>query len=230
MAIRPRAPAVHSAPNHWFQVDLGRAARVGGVRIQWDSANPEGYVLETSLDGKAWKTAYTMKDSLGGVETLFFAPRQARYVRMSSLPVTSDWGVSIFEFEPLGIDASARVTGLAKGEDGNAVWQAGATHVVAGKGAKPGTRVLDIALPRPLSTAGLVVEWGGPRKDATLESRDGNGAWTTIGRGSRRRRKRQFLPRRARAAHGRRAAPDDQRKHGRSAGDQAPAPARAESA
>jgi len=31
-----------------------------------------------------------------------------------------------------------------------------------------------------MPTAGLVVEWGGPRKGATLESRDDDGAWTTL--------------------------------------------------
>ncbi|PSD25509.1 hypothetical protein C7E17_26640, partial [Stenotrophomonas maltophilia] len=31
--------------------------------------------LQTSLDGTQWQTAYTMADSLGDVETLYFAPR-----------------------------------------------------------------------------------------------------------------------------------------------------------
>ena len=66
------------SPGHWFQIDVGRPALLGGVRITWDVSNPEGYTLQTSLDGKQWDLAYTMGDSLGGVETLFFAPRQAR--------------------------------------------------------------------------------------------------------------------------------------------------------
>ncbi len=69
------------SPGHWFQVDLGKPASVSGAQITWDVSNPEGYTLQTSLDGTQWQPAYTMTDSLGGIETLFFAPRQARYLR-----------------------------------------------------------------------------------------------------------------------------------------------------
>ena len=91
------------SPGHWFQIDLGAPALLGGARLTWDVSNPEGYTLQTSMDGRQWQTAYTMADSLGDVETLYFEPRQARYLRLASPQRTSDWGVSIFEMEPLDL-------------------------------------------------------------------------------------------------------------------------------
>lgn len=163
---------------HWLQVDLGRAAQVAGASITWDSANPQGFVIRTSLDGKAWQDAYRVDDSLGGVETFFFAPRQARYVRMESLPVTADWGVNIFEFEPLGAGDAPRVGGLAPGVQGDAVWQVGAGAKRLARGAGEATLVLDF--PRPWQTAGLLVDWAGAHGAATLEARGADGRWTAF--------------------------------------------------
>ncbi|MGO4553467.1 discoidin domain-containing protein, partial [Stenotrophomonas sp. 2YAF22] len=133
------------SPGHWFQVDLGKPAMLAGARLTWDVSNPEGYSLQTSLDGKQWQSAYVMGDSLGGVETLYFAPRQARYLRLASPQRTSDWGVSIFEMEPLDTALSARVTGLDATQSA-ALWQGGGTVAIpAGKG---GIHTLDITLPR----------------------------------------------------------------------------------
>lgn len=180
---------------HWLQVDLGRAARVAGARITWDSANPQGFVLRTSLDGKAWDAAYRIDDSLGGTETPFFAPRRARYLRIEALPVTADWGVNVFEVEPLGVADAPRVSGLAHAGDGAAPWQRGdrATPLADGSGGgmpsnsvvskgkpsigTPPTSTLSIDFPHPVETAGLLVDWGGPRGAAALEMRDTAGTW-----------------------------------------------------
>lgn len=65
---------------HWFQVDLGRASDIGGVRIRWDLANPEGFVLQAAEREGDWRDVHVQPDSLGGVETLFFAPVRARWL------------------------------------------------------------------------------------------------------------------------------------------------------
>lgn len=162
------------SPGHWFQVDLGAPATLAGVRLTWDVSNPEGYVLQTSLDGTQWQTAYTMSDSLGGVETLYFAPRQARYLRLASPQRTSDWGVSIFEMEPLDMSLSARVVGLDATQSA-ALWQGGsAVAIPAGKG---GVHTLDITLPRPQPSTGLAVDWASVQGAAVLQAQDGKGRW-----------------------------------------------------
>lgn len=117
------------SPGHWFQIDLGTPTLLAGARLTWDVSNPEGYSLQTSMDGKQWQTAYTMVDSLGDVETLYFAPRQARYLRLASPQRTSDWGVSIFEMEPLDSTLSARIADV-DATQAAALWQGGGTIAV----------------------------------------------------------------------------------------------------
>ncbi len=168
------------SPGHWFQIDVGRPALLGGVRITWDVSNPEGYTLQTSLDGKQWDVAYTMGDSLGGIETLFFAPRRARYLRVASPERTSDWGVSILEMEPLDTRDSARVAGLAA-EPSAALWQGGSAVTIPSDA--QGRHVLAIGLPRALATAGLVVDWADSAHGAAqLEVQDADGKWTVLAR------------------------------------------------
>ncbi|HGM5119695.1 discoidin domain-containing protein [Stenotrophomonas maltophilia] len=166
------------SPGHWFQIDLGAPTLLSGARLTWDVSNPEGYSLQTSLDGTQWQTAYTMADSLGDVETLYFAPRQARYLRLASPQRTSDWGVSIFEMEPLDSTLSARIGGV-DATQAAALWQGGSPVALpTGKG---GSHTLDITLPRTQSTAGLAVEWAdGARGAARLQAQDAQGRWQEL--------------------------------------------------
>ena len=166
--------------NQWFQVDLGRVAAVGGALIHWDSGFAASYVIQTSIDGQAWHDAYATTDSPGGTEYLFFPTAQARYVRLASVPRTADWGVSVFEFEPLSAHDSARITGLVGDGDAAALWAGGAPRAMQAAGSAAGTREMHVSLPRPLPIAGLEVSWAGPRDGARLEGRDASGAWTPI--------------------------------------------------
>lgn len=167
------------SPGHWFQVDLGQPAMLAGVRITWDVSNPEGYTLQTSQDGSQWQDAYTMRDALGGIETVYFAPRKARYLRLASPERTSDWGVSLFEMEPLDASSSARVAGLDAAHAA-ALWQGGSSVAIpAGKGT---THTLDITLPRPQPTTGLAVDWAGAHAAARLQAQDAQGRWIELAR------------------------------------------------
>ncbi|HDS1404058.1 TPA: discoidin domain-containing protein, partial [Stenotrophomonas maltophilia] len=166
------------SPGHWFQIDLGAPTLLSGARLTWDVSNPEGYSLQTSLDGTQWQTAYTMADSLGNVETLYFAPRQARYLRLASPQRTSDWGVSIFEMEPLDGTLSARISGIDAAQAA-ALWQGGGT--VPMPAGTNGSHALEITLPQAQSTAGLVVDWAdGSRGPARLQVQDAQGRWQDL--------------------------------------------------
>lgn len=166
------------SPGHWFQIDLGAPTLLAGARLTWDVSNPEGYSLQTSLDGTQWQTAYTMADSLGDVETLYFAPRQARYLRLASPQRTSDWGVSIFEMEPLDSTLSARISGIDAAQAA-ALWQGGGT--VPMPAGTNGSHALEITLPQAQSTAGLVVDWAdGSRGPARLQVQDAQGRWQDL--------------------------------------------------
>jgi hypothetical protein len=165
------------SPGQWFQVDLGKLARIGGVRIHWDSGFAAAYSIQVSTDGQVFHPAYAVTDSPGGVEYLVFPAEDARYVRLAAPARTADWGVSVFEFEPMSADDTARVTGLGGTGDTAAIWADGHPRDIAGEGAE---RNVAIHLPHPLDITGLEVTWAGPRNGVVLQSKDAQGRWSTI--------------------------------------------------
>ena len=166
------------SPGHWLQVDLGRAADVGGVRIHWDSGFAVGYRIQASLDGQQWRDVYVSKDSRGATDYLFFPMTNARYLRLASPERTADWGVSVFEFEPLAASRAARLAGADA--QAAAIWQGPSTPLALPTAHAGGGRALDIELPRADPVAGLEVWWDGPRNGAQLQAREGNGPWRDV--------------------------------------------------
>jgi hypothetical protein len=164
------------AAGDWYQVDMGRAADVGGVLIRWDTGFARRYTIQTSLDGKQWRVAFETADSPGSIDYVFFPAAQARFVRIASVPRTADWGVSIFEFEPIAANQSPQLQGLA-GQTPAAVWSQNRALPLSGTGA---SRQLLLELPRPLATSGLEVFWERAPQAARLEGRDATGTWTEI--------------------------------------------------
>lgn len=168
--------------DNWLQLDMGKAAAVGGVRIHWDSGFAQSYSIQTSLDGKTWKQAYATTDSKGGTDYIFFPQVEARYLRLASAPRTADWGVSVFEFEPLSAEDSPRIKGLA-GKDPASIWTPSASRVIEGKAVDASAKAshsMVIQFPRAFLTAGVEVTWAGPRGDARLEQLDASGHWATV--------------------------------------------------
>ncbi len=154
------------SPGHWLQVDLGREASIGGAMIRWDSAFAAAYLIQASSDGETWRTVFETSDSLGGIEYAVFAPVTARYLRLASVPRTADWGVSVFEFEPLAADAAPRAAGDA------ALWSGQRPTAIR--------EPLRILLPAAPTISGLEVFWAGPRGAARLEGRQRNGGWKLL--------------------------------------------------
>ncbi len=162
------------AGEHWLQVDLSRVGKVGGVIIQWDSGFAASYRILASVDGESWQTAYETTDGQGGTDYVFFPSVDARYMRLASVPLSADWGVSVFEFEPLGADEAPQISGLGK-VDAETVWGGVSTP------ARPlAAQQVTIKLPRPLPTTGLEVFWGGPGRSARLSGREADGSWRTL--------------------------------------------------
>ena len=165
---------------HWFQLDLGRESPVAGALIHWDSGFAAAYSIQVSSDGQTWKTAFETGDGRGGIDYVFFPPSQARYLRLASAPRTADWGVSVFEFEPLSTRDAPRLIGFGGTGDPAAIWSGGSARALAGPKGDDGTRELRIELPHPLPTAGLEVTWGGARNRASLRARDVAGHWSDL--------------------------------------------------
>jgi hypothetical protein len=169
------------SPGQWLQVDLGRPAAIGGVLIHWDVAFSSIYLIQSSIDGEHWDTAYQTSDSPGGMDYVFFTPVRARYLRLTSAPSTVDWGVSVFEFQPMAARDSPRIAGLAKGLSTKSLWSGENASPLASPRAG-GTGQLDVTLPQPLSLTGLEVFWESAREDARLEGRDISGQWHFLSR------------------------------------------------
>jgi hypothetical protein len=164
------------AAQHWLQVDLGSVAEVAGVLLHWDAGFAASYRIVTSEDGKEWQTDFETTDGQGGIDYVFFPAVKARYMRLASLPLSADWGVSVLEFEPLSASEAPHIEGLSKGTDPATVWGGSA---IPPRALGPAQRI-DITLPRPLSTTGLEVFWGAPWRSARLQGRDDQGKWQTL--------------------------------------------------
>ena len=167
------------SPGQWLQVDLSRTATIGGVLIHWDNAFAAAYLILSSEDGQHWRTAYETADSQGGRDYVLFPAVRARYLRLMSAPRTTDWGVSVFEFEPLAARESPRITGLKTSDDPAALWSGAATGII-GPAPSAGRRELHVKLPRALPVSGLEVFWASARREARLEGRGVSGQWRRL--------------------------------------------------
>ena len=171
------------SPGQWLQVDLSRTATIGGVLIHWDSAFAGAYLILSSEDGQHWQTAYETADSQGGRDYVLFPAVRARYLRLVSGPHTTDWGVSVFEFEPLAARESPRITGLKTSDDPAALWSA-RRRPASSVRVRALARELHVRLPRALPVSGLEVFWASARREARLEGRSVSGQWRRAGGGS----------------------------------------------
>ena len=159
----------------WLQVDLGTAASVGGMLLHWGSDFAASYRILASTDGRAWQPVFETTDGQGDIDYVFFPVVQARYLRLASQPLSADWGVSLFELEPLSAADSPRVEGLIAGSDPAVVW----AGVTPPRSLLP-AHTVTIALPRPLPTTGIEVYWGAGKREARLEGREADGAFRTL--------------------------------------------------
>jgi hypothetical protein len=160
----------------WLQIDLGKAASLGGVLLHWDREFAASYRVVVSSDGRAWQTVFETSDGQGGIDYVFFPVVHARYLRLVSVPLSADWGVALFELEPLAAAAAPRVEGLSAGSDPGVVWSG---NLTTPRSLQP-AHTVTIKLPRPLPTTGIEVDWGGTIRDARLEGREGDAAWRTL--------------------------------------------------
>jgi hypothetical protein len=165
------------SPGHWLQLDLGAEADIGGVRIQWDVSHANAYQLQASDDGEAWRTIYATTDSPGRTEYVLFPAVRTRYLRLAAPARTADWGVGIFEFQPLTTAQAPRLAGLAGTGDPATLWSRGPARALGRVGGGYG---LEVRFPQPQDVAGLQVDWGRTPASAALEARDASGRWTPL--------------------------------------------------
>jgi Alpha-1,3-glucanase catalytic domain D1/Carbohydrate binding module (family 6)/F5/8 type C domain/Fibronectin type III domain len=97
-------------PGQWFQVDMAAPALLNKLVLNCiNSANdyPRGYQVNFSFDGIHWGTPIATGTGTYGVTTITFAPRVARFVRITQTGTVNGTFWSIDEFNVFGTPVSA---------------------------------------------------------------------------------------------------------------------------
>lgn len=80
-------------------VDLKKSYMIDRVKLSWETAFGKGYSIDVSLDGDNWQTVFGTLHGNGGVDELYFAPVEARFVRLKGTERGTPYGYSLYEFE-----------------------------------------------------------------------------------------------------------------------------------
>ncbi|MFA3836776.1 beta-N-acetylglucosaminidase domain-containing protein [Streptomyces aureus] len=87
----------------WWQVELAKPVRLGQVVLTWQDAYAKGYRIQTSADGKSWRTAATVKDGHGGRESVRMDARDTRFVRIQGDKRATRYGYSLWSVEAYAV-------------------------------------------------------------------------------------------------------------------------------
>lgn len=77
--------------------------RLGQVVLHWQDAYAKGYRIQTSADGKSWRTAATVKDGHGGRESVRMDARDTRFVRVQGDKRATRYGYSLWSVEAYAV-------------------------------------------------------------------------------------------------------------------------------
>jgi len=104
----------------WWQVDLGTAKTIDSVELNWEAAYASQYRVATSTDGTNFTTAADETISQSGLHTTSFAPRSARYVRVTGIARATQFGSSFWDARVLGPASGPPPGDLAQGHTATA--------------------------------------------------------------------------------------------------------------
>lgn len=69
------------------------------VRIDWENAHADSYLLQVSDDAKSWQTIKTIENSGGGVEDITGLNGQGKFLRVQGVKRAGAYGYSILEIQ-----------------------------------------------------------------------------------------------------------------------------------
>ncbi|WP_428954652.1 beta-N-acetylglucosaminidase domain-containing protein [Streptomyces sp. cg35] len=87
----------------WWQVELAKPVRLGQVVLRWQDAYASGYRVQTSADGRAWRTAATVRDGQGGRESVRMDAKDVRFVRVVGDKRATRFGISLWSVEAYAV-------------------------------------------------------------------------------------------------------------------------------
>ncbi|OEV00799.1 hypothetical protein AN217_26720 [Streptomyces qinglanensis] len=81
----------------WLSVDLGTRTAFRHVQLVWETSYATEYTVQTSDDGRNWRTVREVTGGDGGVDDLDVSGT-GRYVRVHGTQRGTGWGYSLYEF------------------------------------------------------------------------------------------------------------------------------------
>ncbi|MFD4415340.1 discoidin domain-containing protein [Streptomyces sp. NPDC058476] len=117
--------------DQWIQVDLGSTVSFDRVDLTWEQAYARTFVVQVSDDGSAWTDAGTVdngavplpfNNGAASLQTVDFAARTSRYVRINCGARATSWGNSLWTLSVIdsaypGTDLALHKTATASTED-----------------------------------------------------------------------------------------------------------------
>jgi chitosanase len=96
-----RWASAEGADPQWIRIDLGAAAKISRVLLNWEAAYGKSYKIETSTNGTNWDQIYSTTTGNGGRDDLAVSGN-GRYVRVYGTARATQWGYSLWEFQVFG--------------------------------------------------------------------------------------------------------------------------------
>ncbi|MDF6042501.1 beta-N-acetylglucosaminidase domain-containing protein [Streptomyces sp. JH14] len=87
----------------WWQTELAEPARIGQVVLRWQDAYASRYRIQVSADGRSWRTAATVRDGKGGLESVRMDAPGTRFVRIQGDGRATEFGYSLWSVEAYAV-------------------------------------------------------------------------------------------------------------------------------
>lgn len=98
----------HRDDTQWIAVDLGERSTVTAVNLNFEAAYAKEYKIQISNDGSNWTDLLASNAGVAGWNRHELEqPVEARFVKMQCVKRGTTYGVSLYEFEVMGYNASS---------------------------------------------------------------------------------------------------------------------------
>ncbi|XUZ95787.1 beta-N-acetylglucosaminidase domain-containing protein [Streptomyces araujoniae] len=87
----------------WWQAELPRPVRLGRVVLSWQDAYASAYRVQTSADGRTWRTAATVREGRGGRESVRMDAKDTRFIRVQGDARATEYGYSLWSVEAYAV-------------------------------------------------------------------------------------------------------------------------------
>ncbi|WP_338696545.1 beta-N-acetylglucosaminidase domain-containing protein [Streptomyces sp. Q6] len=87
----------------WWQAEFDSPVRLGQIVLRWQDAYAKAYRVQTSTDGRTWRTAATVRDGQGGREAVRMDAKDVRFVRVVGDERATEYGISLWSVEAYAV-------------------------------------------------------------------------------------------------------------------------------